>query len=178
MPSRSIPLASVFERYLYLNGASAHRWIQILGAISIAVGIAAVYGQVGAWAPFIGLLALALIAIALLTLGSEAMLVMLDRSNNKYRLFNAFYGMRVGTWRALPPVNRVVVKYFSEYTVAGRRGWQVNSARQSFIVLLSVPPPNKAIIVGRFANTKEAEALLLANEIAAYLGVDTLVYDR
>lgn len=178
MGTAPVLLPSLFERYLYLNGASAQRWIQVLLTTGFLIGVVALCGLLDAWSPFVGLLALALAFTTLLTLGKKSEILALDRPNGKYRIYNAFYGLQFGVWQSLPIINRVVVKYFSEFSVAGRRSWQVISRQQSYIVLLSVPAPHKAIIIGKFSAREEAEALLFANEAAAYLGVDTYVFDR
>ena len=168
-------LPSLFSRYLYHIGPISQLWIQLLLGFSISLGGLAVYGRLG---PFVGVLALGIALIAILTLGKKAEILALDRPNNRYRIYNAFFGLQLGMWQALPSINRVVVKYFSEYSVSSKRSWQVNSPQQCFIVLLSVPAPHRAIIIGKFPVNKEPEALLFANEAAAYLRVSTLVFDQ
>ncbi|QDA61375.1 hypothetical protein [Hymenobacter jejuensis] len=102
----------------------------------------------------------------------------LDPSRRRYRYFATVLGMKVGTWQPLPPVNRVVVKFFSELPIAGRRGWQVNNPVHYYIVMLSVGQSAKGIIVKKFHESEKPEALELADELAAYLDVEVALFEQ
>ena len=101
----------------------------------------------------------------------------LDLPQQRYRRFANFFGFKHGYWQPLPDITGVVVKYFSEYEVADRRRWQVESAQTSYVLLLSVRNSEQGIVVRKFAYSRKAEALELAGDIARYLHVDNVLYD-
>jgi hypothetical protein len=76
-------------------------------------------------------------------------------------------------------VTSVVLKYFSEYTIAGRRSWQVNTPEQSYIVMLSSEAANhKGVIVHKFRYHEKEQAAQVANELANYLAVPCRFFDK
>ena len=134
-----------------------------------------VFGLLALRLPFIifGLLLQLLIA----AVHSERQELALDLPQRRYRRFASFFGFKHGSWQPLPDITGVVVKYFSEYEVAGRRQWQIESAQASYVLLLSVRNSEQGIVVQKFVYQQKAEALVLAGSIARYLGVDTILYD-
>ena len=170
-------LPSRFVRYVYANGAISQRWVHILIAANL-LDVAVVWTSPSAsWKPLAVLLAISLFFVIGI-LSEKAKQIGFDRANNRFRHSSTYFRvLTIGGWQPLPPISRVVVKHYSEYTIASRRSWQVNTAQQSYIVLLSVPAPQQAIIAGKFQATQAAEAMLYANEIAAHLGVDAYIFE-
>ncbi|WP_426060132.1 hypothetical protein [Hymenobacter sp. B1770] len=103
----------------------------------------------------------------------------IDKVKRRYRHFTRLLGVRVGEWKKCPQVTSVVIKYFSEYTVAGRRNWQVNTPEQSYIVMLSSEAVNhKGIIVHKFSYRDKEQAVQVATELADYLAVPCHYFDE
>jgi hypothetical protein len=103
----------------------------------------------------------------------------IDKVKRRYRHFVWLLGLRIGSWQQYAQVTGVVVKYFSEYTVADRRSWQVNTPEQSYIVMLSSKPAShKAIIVHKFSFQQKEQAVRVATELANYLAVPFRMFDE
>jgi hypothetical protein len=74
-----------------------------------------------------------------------------DKLGQNYQRFTSLLGMRFGEWNTLPPVTGVMMKYFSETPIAGRRGWQVQNPLGYAIVMLSTQATNhQGVIVHKF----------------------------
>jgi hypothetical protein len=101
-----------------------------------------------------------------------------DRNRHRYRYFNNLFGFPIGTWQPLPIVSAIVMKYFSELPISGRRGWQVQNFQAYCIVMLSTTAANhKGIIVYKFPYRDKTQALQLTAELAQYFDVPTHIYD-
>ncbi|RTQ48222.1 hypothetical protein EJV47_17495 [Hymenobacter gummosus] len=94
-----------------------------------------------------------------------------DLPNSRLRHFTKIGGLRIGEWEELPPVSRVVVKYFSQLGTSGRPGRMRTDQEAFWVVMLSVAGSANGIVVERLALTAKADALQLAATLAKPLGV-------
>ncbi|WP_303311949.1 hypothetical protein [Hymenobacter sp. BT730] len=118
----------------------------------------------------------AVLIITGLILRTEPSEFELDLPGRRYRRFTNVFGVKSGEWQPLPPITGVVVKYFSEYEIAGRRGWQVETAQIYYILMLSVQNSPQGIIIEKFSFWQKEKALHLADSIAQYLDVKFVFY--
>ncbi|GAB2947436.1 hypothetical protein GCM10027048_10480 [Hymenobacter coalescens] len=94
-----------------------------------------------------------------------------DLPNFRLRHFTKIGGWRIGGWEELPPVSRVVVKYFSQLGTSGRPGRMRTDQEAFWVVMLSVTGSAEGIVVERLALPAKADALQLAETLAKPFGV-------
>ena len=123
---------------------------------------------------------MALMALLVPLLGSQLLVrqraFAVDWRRRRYCRCVLFFGLPIGQWQPLPLVARVVLKPYSEYQRPPEyRGLGVGEttwALKSCIVLLSVAGSSQGIVVGKAPAAREAEARQIAQQLAAYLGVE------
>ncbi|WBA43607.1 hypothetical protein [Hymenobacter canadensis] len=103
----------------------------------------------------------------------------LDTRTRQYRHGGNLFGLHLGSdWLRLPDVQRVVVRYFSDFTVvdSGYSDGDESSKNQRYIVLLSVSESAQGLVVADFP--KQQQALQLGRQLGQALVLDVLECDR
>ena len=164
---------TVFETSLYpadTVGGFSTRLFLLTGALLSGGGLLTAHPALTPLGLFVLLMAGAMHA--------DRLDVALDVPQRRYRRFVRLFGFTYGRWEPLPDIAGVVVKYYSEYETANRRQWQVESARASYVLMLSVRDSAQGLVIKKFAFRHKEAALQLARDVADYLCVGNSLYDK
>ncbi|UYZ63612.1 hypothetical protein [Hymenobacter weizhouensis] len=101
----------------------------------------------------------------------------INHSSGRYRICSHVLGLQRGQWKKLPLVQRVVVRYFSEY-VAASSDYQEGDFQQAreYILLFSVPDSPTGVILYRHPVREQAVAI--ACQIGDALGVEVVEFNQ
>ncbi|AII53283.1 hypothetical protein [Hymenobacter sp. APR13] len=138
-----------------------------------ALLMAAVFAYGGLWVMAV---ALALFAIFLVGYSTQWQL---NTRTRQYRHGGNLFGLHMGSdWLRLPDVQRVVIRYFSDFAVtdSGYSDGDESSKDRRYILLLSVPESAQGLVVGQLRN--QQQAVQLGCQLGRALGLPVLECDR
>lgn len=100
-----------------------------------------------------------------------------DTSHRRYRLVHRLLGFIFGPWQQLPPVQRVVIKYFSFTSVStGDAGGSEYNQGSEYTILLSVPgSPQAVVVMSAYSYAKEVR---IGCFLGLALGIEVVSFDQ
>lgn len=111
------------------------------------------------------------------TAGTGAKTLSVDVSRRRYRVGSRLLGFNSGPWQALPPTQRVVVRYFSDLDVSVTDGGGVEHNQASrYTILLSVPNSQQADIVT--SSGSYSHAVQIGCFLGIALGVEVVSFSK
>jgi TctA family transporter len=100
-----------------------------------------------------------------------------DTSYRRYRLGHRLLGFTSGPWQQLPPIQRVVIKYFSFMSVStGDAGGSEHNQGSEYTILLSVPGSPQAVVV--ISTHDYSKAVRIGCFLGLALGVEVVSFDQ
>ncbi|QIX60349.1 hypothetical protein HER32_03765 [Hymenobacter sp. BT18] len=138
-------------------------------ALFLGMGVFCFYHQLTPLA--IGSVLLAVVA------GTSAKTLTLDSHHRHYRVGSQLLGLNFGAWQVLPPTQRMVVRYFSDFIVSSGEGGGLEYDQDSrYTILLSVPGSQQAAIVT--STRKYDHAVRIGCFLGRALGVEVVGFNQ
>ncbi|RSK31688.1 hypothetical protein [Hymenobacter metallilatus] len=112
-----------------------------------------------------------------LMFGAHTHTLSVDTSRRRFRLGHRLLGFISGPWQQLPPVQRVVIKYFSFTSVStGDAGGPEYNMGNEYTILLSVPGSPQAVVVTSAHNY--SRAVRIGCFLGLALGIEVVSFDQ
>ncbi|WP_426492528.1 hypothetical protein [Hymenobacter sp. 102] len=109
--------------------------------------------------------------------GTGAKNLAVDMNRRRYQVGIRLLGFTSGPWQMLPPTQRVVVRYFSDFDVSTTDGGGLEYDQASrYTILLSVPNSQQADIVT--STGSYSHAVQIGCFLGSMLGVEVVSFDR